>query len=484
MEVVMKTKLKIFAIALFAVILGACSSSMQLSKSSASRGDDLYYNPSESYTEESAPKSTSNTSLKIEDLERKYQEILANDSIGSVDTLVYKSEDSGNPYQNILSTSYQESYERRLKGMSNPSYRLNYWTTQYSDDYWYASAYDPSFYNIIVMGSDVWVEPYYISSMFGWPRYGFSSYWGSPWFGRFYSYGYYSFYWGYGYPSYWGYSNPYSYWYSPWNSYYWGYNNGYWDSYYGNNYITNANYHYGRRPSQGTVSSGNRPTVGDNTVNRDRRRDLTDKQVVLGNDQARERKPGSTDQVSTRPAVAKDPNTINATRPVRQEPDRKEVREPVRGNDNAISRPTRGNTTINPTRVNTGNREVSRDYNPTYTRPNPANSSDFNKPTRNYPSTDVARPSSSRPSQPAARPARGTSNQSSGRYSSPPRVNSPSSTKPSRGSSSGNSSVSSPSRSSGGSVRSTPPSRSSSGSSSSSSSSSRSSSSGSRTRTR
>ncbi|HCY01347.1 MAG TPA: hypothetical protein DG754_14510, partial [Bacteroidales bacterium] len=115
-----------------------------MSKTSTYGGDDLYFNPSESYSVENSQKSTSNSGLKLDDLESKYREILANDSIGNIDTLVYKAEDSGNPYSDVLSTSYQESYERRLRGRSDASYGVNDWATQYSDDYRYASAYDPA----------------------------------------------------------------------------------------------------------------------------------------------------------------------------------------------------------------------------------------------------------------------------------------------------------------------------------------------------
>ena len=483
----MKTKLKLFTIALLAVTMGSCSTSMQMSKTNTFRGDDLYFNPSESYSTENTQKSSSNSDLKIEDLERKYQNILASDTTGSIDTLVYKSEESGNPYDRILSTSYQDSYERRLKGRSNPSYGLNDWTTQYSDDYWYASAYDPAYYNIIVMGGDVWVEPYYISSMFGWPRYSSFGYWGSSW-GRPYSYGF-GMSWNYGYPyGYWGYSNPYSSWYSPWNSYGWGYNNGYWNGYYGSNWNNQPNAinsHYGRRPSQGTVNYGNRPAYGDNginglnSVNQDRRRDLSDKQVVLGNTQGREPRPEGR-EISTRPIAAQNPNRINTTRPVSQDPTRKEVREPIRDNNN-IAGPARESKPINPTRVSGENRESGRTYNPTYSRPNPANSSDFNRPTRSYPTTETARPVSSRPSQQIARPIRGSSNDSGRAINSPSRISSPSVSRPNNSSSGSSSNRGSSSSSSVGSSSS---SRQSSGSSSSSRSSSGSSSNSSRTRSR
>jgi hypothetical protein len=82
---------------------------------------------------------------------------------------VYEAEDT-NPYSRILSDSYEESYERRLRGLEDPQYRIENWSVYYSDDYRYAQAYDPSFYKVVVMGSNVWVEPWYVYNSFGWPR--------------------------------------------------------------------------------------------------------------------------------------------------------------------------------------------------------------------------------------------------------------------------------------------------------------------------
>lgn len=128
---------------------------------------------------------------------------------------------SGNPYQEILADDYESAYARRLRGFESPSYKMpsSYYNFRYGNDAQYASAYDPSFYNVMVMGDEVWVEPKYITSMFGtWGRpvnvnlnFGFGGWGGGP-------------YWG----SSWG--NPY--W--GWNSPYYGWNNPYWNyPYYG-----------------------------------------------------------------------------------------------------------------------------------------------------------------------------------------------------------------------------------------------------------
>lgn len=123
-----------------------------------------------------------------------------------------------NPYDAVLADDYQSAYARRLYGFSSPSYKMpsSYYTYRYSDAYHYASAYDPAFYNIMVSGDQVWVEPKYITSMFGsWgasvviPTYGWYYGWASPRYNWWYGYPRYSWYdWGWGsiYDPYWGWS--------------------------------------------------------------------------------------------------------------------------------------------------------------------------------------------------------------------------------------------------------------------------------------
>jgi hypothetical protein len=109
---------------------------------------------------------------------------------------------------------YEDSYERRLRGFKSSNYRLPSSSVMlsYSDISWYTKIYDPAFYNIVISGSSVWVEPKYVTAMFG--NWGASvvigSSWGSPYWNHWSSYCY----------NPWHYS---SYWWTP-NYYYWGYN--------------------------------------------------------------------------------------------------------------------------------------------------------------------------------------------------------------------------------------------------------------------
>lgn len=122
-----------------------------------------------------------------------------------------------NSYDSVLADSYESAYARRLYGFSSPTYRMpsSYYNLRYSDAFFYASAYDPVFYNVMVSGDMVWVEPKYITSMFGsWgavavPSYGWYYGWNDPFYwGRPYRYSW-SWNWGWNYPYYWGWGYPY-----------------------------------------------------------------------------------------------------------------------------------------------------------------------------------------------------------------------------------------------------------------------------------
>ncbi|HNV81405.1 MAG: hypothetical protein WBI34_03115 [Tenuifilaceae bacterium] len=492
----MKTKVKILTLAVATLLVSGCSTSMHLSRASKHQGDDIYHNPSVSNNEEpavavTAEKEANKQGLDLAELEKRYYDILASDSTGKIDTLVYKADDKDNPYDRLLSTSYEDSYRRRQEA------RLSGYNSyaDFYDDLWYASVYDPSFYNVIVYGGHVWVEPNYISSMFLWPyRYNRYGYWGyNPWsfymgWGFGYGYPYYS-YWGYPYYSYWG--NPYYYggygWYG-WNSYMWGYNSGFWDGYYGGFQVNGVSYHYGRRPVSGNtayeptgIGTSQGASIGSVTGY------LSTKQPTLqasNNNSAS----GSLSAVSQEPtkkpigqAVVRQPSNTNPERGQNQP----QLREPVR-NPDLIKRPSRESLNVNPTRVKPGdgqNRTGSGGtYNPSYTRPQPGNSNEFNRPIRGYPSTEAVRGDGER--KPRTSVERGSKPSSSESYASPHRgrTSSPSS---SERNNSGSSSYSRPS-SSGSSSSSGSGFGSSSGSSSRSStgSSGGSSSGGTRTRTR
>lgn len=124
-------------------------------------------------------------------------------------------------YSSVVADTYESAYMRRLKGFNSPSYRMpsSYYNFRYGSAFNYVSAYDPAFYNIMVSGNEVWVEPKYISSMFGtWGAtnvtigFGISYYpynryygWNVPYYGSWWGYPRYSWYYDRWWPGY----NPY-----------------------------------------------------------------------------------------------------------------------------------------------------------------------------------------------------------------------------------------------------------------------------------
>ena len=76
---------------------------------------------------------------------------------------------STNVYDTYLADDYESAYARRLLGFKSSTYRMpsSYFNLRYGGDYMYVTAYDPAIYNVMVSGDQVWVEPKYISSMFG-----------------------------------------------------------------------------------------------------------------------------------------------------------------------------------------------------------------------------------------------------------------------------------------------------------------------------
>lgn len=186
----------------------------------------------------------------------------------------YSLRNTGNPYNDLVSNSYAESYERRLRGFESPTYNMPSGSYSQYTALNYATAYDPAFYNVIVMGDEVWVEPKYVTAMFGsWgspSRFSFNvglGYpymgWGSgyypynSWWGNSWGWGGYPL-WGWNGNPYWGGGNPWWGWggYPSWG---WG-GNPYWGG-------GHSSWGWGGRPSRfdsrNTVT--NRPRQGSGT---------------------------------------------------------------------------------------------------------------------------------------------------------------------------------------------------------------------------
>lgn len=451
----MKTRTCIPLLTLIALFMVSCTSSLQVSNTS-SWNDEIYGTSAKPQTTMLAANDASKdipekkVNSDLSKLEQKYSDVLEinMDSIKN-DTVLYKAEET-NPYERVLSDSYEDSYERRLRGLKDPRYGVEDWSVYYSDDYRYAQSYDPNFYKIVIMGSQVWVEPLYIYNSFYWPNNSWTISWN----------------WGY-----WGWygSNhcwaPYSYLNDPWYHSPWYYSSSYWNGwydsqYYWNKYLTNNSpYYYGRRSMDNTENTYTRRTSGINnddivttrlhdgrtasTTNAIESTRRTQTRVTPTYESTTRREGSSTDQtVTTRRAggTRNDGNVIRTERPTREI---------------GITEPTR------------------RTYNPTYERPRTTSGGEYTRRTDR---------SSNNENSITRQPSTTNRTSTTPTYNRPSRVNTPSST------SGGNDNYrtrSSENRSSGSSNSSYSPSRSSSSSSSSgSSSSSSSSSSGSSSRRR
>ena len=199
-----------------AMIMTSCASAWQ----STAYSDDLYAVHNKIAIAERQKAEAELAKAQYEAQQAQYEATLAKIKAEAAKKGITVSDDSAfNGYNAVLADSYESAYARRLYGFSSPTYRMpsSYYSLRYSDAFHYASAYDPAFYNIMISGDMVWVEPKYITSMFGsWgamavPTYGWYYgwndpyfYWGSPyrydWRWNFY-YGY-NPYWGWGYPYY------------------------------------------------------------------------------------------------------------------------------------------------------------------------------------------------------------------------------------------------------------------------------------------
>lgn len=215
----MKRFLVIVIVLAQTVFLSGCAAAWQ----SAAYTDDLYSVHNKIAIAERQKAEAELAKAQYEAQQAQYEAALAKAKAEAAKQGITIADDTSfNGYDAVLADTYESAYARRLYGFSSPTYRMpsSYYSWRYSDAFHYASAYDPAFYNVMVSGDMVWVEPKYITSMFGsWgavavPSYGWYYGWNAPFYywNRPYS-------WNWSWSTYWGW-NPY--W--GWNfSFYWGY---------------------------------------------------------------------------------------------------------------------------------------------------------------------------------------------------------------------------------------------------------------------
>ena len=239
----------------FVVMLGGCTAMME---SSTYGSNDLYITNNRVRVAEELTARAEAQKAEAEARKAMWEARLAEAE--------YYAATGGENYSSVVANDYESAYARRLNGFSSPTYRLpaSYYDLATSESMRYATAYDPAFYNIMVSGDQVWVEPKYVTSMFGtWGAtnvtFGIYS---SPWV---YGWGVYSspfYYTMWGYPHYSWYDWN---WNMCYNPYHWGYYPGYYHPHYHNHYHP----HYPSHPPQYRPNHGS--VGGDKYLTHERR---------------------------------------------------------------------------------------------------------------------------------------------------------------------------------------------------------------------
>ena len=212
----------IIGAAALALALTGCSSAYFAASGYGS--DDLYAMHDKAEIARRQQAKAEAAKAEAEARKAEWEARLAEAEANAVQRRYYETTTAANPYEEVLADTYESAYARRLRGFQSPTYRLpsSYYDFRYGSSFNYVSAYDPAFYNVMVMGDQVWVEPKYITAMFG--SWGRPSVYVDPWYYGWNSYRpYYG--WGLSFGS-WGWSFG---WYDPWYrpGWNWGWGPGY-----------------------------------------------------------------------------------------------------------------------------------------------------------------------------------------------------------------------------------------------------------------
>ncbi len=248
----MKRNLCIFTLLLAALTATGCSSAFYAQSNAAA--NDLYavHNRTEIARKQQAEAEA--RKAEAEARRAELEAMLAEREAQLAADRLSGAESTG--YSSVLADDYESAYARRLRGFESPTYRMpsSYVNARYSTTFHYVSAYDPAFYNIIVMGDEVWVEPKYVTAMFGsWGRPLYTGAWYYGWAAPAFSIGFGS----------WGWNVGLS-WYDPWffgswHNPWWGWHGPHWWGYGPHHPHWSPGWHGGSyRPSYG-LGGGYRP---------------------------------------------------------------------------------------------------------------------------------------------------------------------------------------------------------------------------------
>lgn len=245
----MKRLSSVFGAILASILMSGCSSALY---TSISAGDGMYGVHDRTYIADKQQRKAEQERAEAEARRAQLEALLAGADNVDVASLAdyYNAPDS---YSSVLADTYESAYARRLMGFSSPTYRMpsSYYDFRYGSAFNYVSAYDPAFYNVMVSGDQVWVEPKYISSMFGtWGATNVTALVAGSWYwGWDYPY-YYSIWWGY--PRYSWFDWNWGLCYYPYYSWWWG---GYypWRPGWGHGPVYGHDYHWRPQPRRQSI---------------------------------------------------------------------------------------------------------------------------------------------------------------------------------------------------------------------------------------
>jgi hypothetical protein len=185
-------KTKTYILILIAITAASCTSLQQ-----STVNDDIYYSPKDQLTANNNQKvntlQTNNSTIFGNDYDKQITDILEDESIEEIDTTIIVENTDPNSFENIIVDDYNDAWNRRRDARNSPYYGSPSYFIQTTDAYRYATIYanDP-YYNVVIIGDQIWVEPYYISASFGYGYY--SSFYYNPFYSPYYGSCYSSYY--------------------------------------------------------------------------------------------------------------------------------------------------------------------------------------------------------------------------------------------------------------------------------------------------
>ena len=162
----MKRSLMILPIVAMALALSGCTAMFNAASYGTS---DLYRTNNRAEVAVQLRAEAEAERLEAEARQAQWEARIAEANAEAAEAEYYATINNQPNYLNVVADDYQSAYARRLYGFQSPTYNMpsSYYDMLSSSSIYYVTAYDPSYYNIMVSGNQVWVEPKYITSMFG-----------------------------------------------------------------------------------------------------------------------------------------------------------------------------------------------------------------------------------------------------------------------------------------------------------------------------